>query len=281
MCNGRDLTDILGHLEKHDQSTMTHPVSSASTLSFLNLPPIQDPSLSTVPSLSSRPRPLEPRTNDSVNTDVQTKRPNLTGRQKALAQAQPLDISISTEPDPPSLEQESRGNKSRLARPAVPDPEQARKKAKLGRNEQIADFVQLPKLQPTKPNVDKKPLFRPIGMLNELNEPPPSAGLFPPITPRPAQVQDRQGGSNGSARKEHEEIQKKSKTAPTALAEGQTPQEKKKKVCLRERVKWTEEEAEQLVKGVAIYGMGRWKNILEHPEFDFHPARTHVDLKDK
>ncbi len=55
-----------------------------------------------------------------------------------------------------------------------------------------------------------------------------------------------------------------------------------KRVCLRpQRLKWTPDEINQLVKGVAIYGMGKWKKILNHPEFNFQKGRTPVDLKDR
>ena len=47
------------------------------------------------------------------------------------------------------------------------------------------------------------------------------------------------------------------------------------------RQRWTVEETNDLKAGVALCGVGRWKDILEHARFHFQEARTHVDLKDK
>lgn len=250
---------------------------------FLDLPPLQDPYPSSISALSSRPSPLEPRPDKPISRDAQSKGSALSSRQKALAQAQPLgscelkdlEINVSGSNDTPD----------QIQRAAAPDPEQARKKAKLRHNEQIADFVHLPKLQATKPKEERRRPFRPIAVLNQLNEPPPSAGLFPPITPRASQGPETQEGQESAQHAARSNALEQPTQHLSKRTDGTTrikePKERKKKVFLRERIRWTEEEAEQLVKGVAIYGMGRWKNILDHPEFDFHPGRTHVDLKDK
>ena len=42
---------------------------------------------------------------------------------------------------------------------------------------------------------------------------------------------------------------------------------------------WSTEEAEELIKGVKIYGPGKWKKILD--TFSFAPHRTSTSLKDK
>ena len=49
----------------------------------------------------------------------------------------------------------------------------------------------------------------------------------------------------------------------------------------RGRTYWTDEESDCLVKGVTIYGTGRWKDILEHPQLHFQEGRTPADLKDR
>lgn len=46
----------------------------------------------------------------------------------------------------------------------------------------------------------------------------------------------------------------------------------------RRKVEWTGEEIENLKKGVEMFGVGKWKKILE--TFPFN-GRTNVDLKDK
>ncbi|KAJ0006774.1 hypothetical protein Pint_29250 [Pistacia integerrima] len=44
--------------------------------------------------------------------------------------------------------------------------------------------------------------------------------------------------------------------------------------------KWTAEEEEALLAGVAKHGLGKWKNILKDPEFaSFLIDRSNIDLK--
>ncbi|XP_010463478.1 PREDICTED: telomere repeat-binding factor 5-like [Camelina sativa] len=46
--------------------------------------------------------------------------------------------------------------------------------------------------------------------------------------------------------------------------------------------KWTAEEEEALVAGIAKHGSGKWANIIEDPEFAPHLLdRTNINLKDK
>ena len=42
---------------------------------------------------------------------------------------------------------------------------------------------------------------------------------------------------------------------------------------------WSYEETEELLKGVKKYGVGQWRQILEH--FHFGPHRTTTNLQDK
>ncbi|KAH7565518.1 hypothetical protein JRO89_XS09G0222100 [Xanthoceras sorbifolium] len=49
-----------------------------------------------------------------------------------------------------------------------------------------------------------------------------------------------------------------------------------------QKQKWTAEEEEALLAGVAKHGPGKWKNILKDPEFaPFLTQRSNIDLKDK
>ena len=145
------------------------------------LPPLQDFLTPTIPFSKTRPSPLEPRPNNRVNTQAQTT--TLSSRQKALAEAKPIEGG-DPEIDPRLLSSPGEGGESgeqtRLTNP--PDPEQARKKAKLRHNEQIADFVHLPtpRLPKKNPKEGRLPPLRPIA---ELNEPPSGAARIPPITP--------------------------------------------------------------------------------------------------
>ncbi len=244
------------------------------------LPPLQDFSCGTITFSKVRPSPLEPRPNNRVNIQAQTTA--ISNRQKALADAQPLENGDS-ELDAPLIDFsggfEELGQRSK--NPTPPDPEQARKKTKLRHNEQIADFVHLPtpRFPTSNPKETRLPSLRPIA---DLYEPPSGAARFPPISSC--------GNSDASPhRLLKEQIQplpkllpkEASKAYPSTSIRRATPQAKKRRVYTRERTKWTEGETEQLVQGLAIYGMGRWKHILDHPEFHFHPSRTHVDLKDR
>lgn len=244
------------------------------------LPPLHDFLTTPIPTSGSRPAPLEPRQNGRVNTQSQST--SLSGRRKALAQAKLIENDdLETDPHLLNVFGDYGGSGEQAQLPCPPDPEQARKKAKLRHNEQIADFVHLPTPQPRrkKPEEDRLPPLRPIA---ELNEPPSGVARFPPITPR--SISHHHQDDREHEHSQHlpkllpKEITKASRRAPVKRT---APDAKKPRVYTRERTKWTEEETDQLVKGLAIYGMGRWKHILDHPDFVFHPSRTHVDLKDR
>lgn len=234
----------------------------------LRIPPLIDP-LPFLPASLDRPSPLEP--NARVNANIDNETAKLTGRRKALAEAKPLGDAESNDLWP--LQESSRND----LRPIQKSP---RKRQKLYDHEHIADFVQLPKPMSTTKE-DKPPPFQPVAILNELHEPPPSAALFPPITP--GTTPDHQAWKVGSETLAKSLIEGNSASAKkAAMKPGKDDGPPARRVYLRpERVKWSEAEISQLVKGVAIYGMGKWKKILRHPEFDFHEARTAVDLKDR
>ena len=222
----------------------------------LRIPPLQDP-LPDLSAQSVRPSPLEPNARLAGNLDNETAK--LTGRSKALAEAKHIG-------DPAG---------SNDLRPINRNP---RKRQKLHEHERIADFVQLPQPK-AKAKDDKPPPFQPVSVLNQLHEPPPSAALFPPITPSYNSGEQTRRLSplsplRISALEENgEETRKRQEThaenSPSA-----------KRVSQRPRMKWTSMETEQLMKGIEIYGIGKWKKILRHPGFSFQPGRTSVDLKD-
>lgn len=239
--------------------------------SSLRIPPLQDlfPGPSTT---SARLFPLEP----IACVHIDSERNKLTGRRAALAQAKPLDA-------PETDEWETLAPVKLTLRPEVPKihqlQEPPRKKQKLYDHEQIVDFVQLPKPQ-TKAKGNKPRPFQPVAVLNELHEPPPSAALFPPITPSAGQ--EEQGRSPFRSRSSKtSKIEGESSTRRRRIKGRSASPATTKRTYNRGRTKWTEEETDQLVKGVAIYGVGRWKNILEHSEFHFKKGRTSIDLKDR
>ena len=230
----------------------------------LKIPPLR----SMFPAISSeRLDTLEPST--KFHQDEQSSR--LTGRQMALAQAKsmedlkPSDLEalkpiITPAPEAPMMNR--------------PLDVHNRKRRKLAREEQVLEFVTLPKPKP-RPKLEeanKKP-FRPIAVLNQLNEPPPSAALFPPITPS----QDMQQLQESDHARQ---CNNDSQAEVDAHTSNGTPVKAKRR-WLRSRQMWTEAETSDLLEGVAIMGVGRWKDILTHPKFHFQDSRTYVDLKDR
>ena len=120
-------------------------------------------------------------------------------------------------------------------------------------------------------------------LLAPLHEPPPERG--PKIVPsiRTKSFADRnldlpplQAGANHT---EHDSVRLYSPDVVShetiARVEGpiQTKKGKKKR-------KWSEEETKDLLQGVARFGIGSWKKILMHKEYNFN-SRSAVDLKDK
>ena len=238
----------------------------------LRIPPLQDP-FPALSIISRRPSPLEPNARVIIDSEAI----KLTGRQRALAQAKllgapepnELDVPITAKPAAIVEAQETANPKER-----------PRKKQKLYDHEQIADFVQLPRPQANL-REDKPRPFQPISVLNELHEPPPSAALFPPITPNANQEEHNKyhpgAGQPTNQTKDPERPPAKKRKPRVRSTGGCTA----KRTYTRERTAWTEAETDQLVKGVAIYGMGRWKSILDHPELHFREGRTNMDLKDR
>lgn len=234
----------------------------------LRIPPLIDP-LPFLTATSDRPSPLEP--NAGVNANIDNETAKLTGRRKALAEAKPLGDGEQSDLQP------LQKNTQTDLRPIQKSP---RKRQKLYDHEHIADFVQLPKPK-TKVKIEKPPPFQPVSVLNELHEPPPSAALFPPITP--SAMHNRKDWilspeiSAGSNKVSDVLVTKKRK-----LRQGNEDGRPLKRISHRpHRMKWSKRETEYLEKGVAIYGMGKWKKILNHSEFSFQEGRTTVDLKDR
>ncbi|XWS12098.1 hypothetical protein CRYUN_Cryun37aG0061200 [Craigia yunnanensis] len=49
-----------------------------------------------------------------------------------------------------------------------------------------------------------------------------------------------------------------------------------------QKQRWTADEEEALLAGIAKHGPGKWKNILQDPDFaPFLTHRSNIDLKDK
>ncbi|KAL0261845.1 hypothetical protein SLS55_003277 [Diplodia seriata] len=165
----------------------------------------------------------------------------------------------------------------------------------------------------------RRPRIPPL--LQGLHQPPPNAGLFPPITgervaregchppppPPPSattetsMAQQQKQKSTPPPRVELRASEKvvpiESKRLSPSRAEGKGTQKPtasdaatassakpsakaQKPEPSKRRKKWTEEETTTLLKGVAKFGIGNWKKILDCPDFSFD-GRTAVDLKDR
>ena len=268
----------------------------------LRIPPLQSP----IPFISSlRPPALEPtaRVPDGPSRNATAK---LTARSRALAEATPVgDDDASTTRSTRKAATPTRViDPARLdaSTSAAPPAERERKKQKL-------DYVQLPVQLPrpcTRQKAGKRlpPSFEPVPvLLNELHEPPPSAALFPPITPNNASwdggkrrsLDQQRVLAEGTGRENapvieraekqvqtHQEAEADSDSAGTRTnVQDSSKAKTTKRVCLRGRTDWTDAETECLHKGVAIHGKGKWKKILNHPGLSFQPNRTAVDLKDR
>ncbi|KAI4248469.1 MAG: hypothetical protein L6R40_001030 [Gallowayella cf. fulva] len=225
--------------------------------SALRIPPLQDPF--PFPTITDqRPSPLEPNARTTSNIDREAAK--LTGRGKALAEAKPIGESESNE-----------------LRPIHSTP---RKRQKKDDAKPASDFVQLPRPNAKAQDENPRP-FLPISVLNALHEPPPSAALFPPITPNASQVERGHKLSDASLSDplvdEHSSKDRDERSGKDVKGDAEC----RKRLSLRRRMKWSEEETYNLIKGVDKLGVGKWTKILNHPDFCFSEGRNAIDLKDR
>ncbi|KAL8997011.1 MAG: hypothetical protein Q9169_003601 [Polycauliona sp. 2 TL-2023] len=225
--------------------------------SSLRIPPLQDP-FPFPTTTDQRPSPLEP--NARTNSNIDKEAAKLTGRGKALAEAKPIGESENNE-----------------LRPIHSTP---RKRQKKYDAKQTPDFVQLPRPQAKVKDDNPRP-FLPISVLNALHEPPPSAALFPPITPNALQVEHDHRLSVSSlaepVAEDNSEEHRRESLAKESTKKARSP----KRLYLRKRSKWSEVETRSLIKGVDKYGVGKWTKVLNDPDFYFSEGRNAIDLKDR
>lgn len=215
---------------------------------YVRIAPLQDP----IPMANAaRPPPLEPNARVTPNSSITNV--NLKTRLKALAEALPIG-----EPEADNTYNAYTVDEDQHM--ADMGLERQQKRQRLSNRGRVGDFVQLPKPS-AKAKVDKPPPFQPVAVLNELNSPPPSAALFPPIT----------AGTD----EDHSDYNQN-----YPLVRGSNNRVSKR-MNLRPRLKWTERETKDLLRGVELFGMGKWKKILSHHDFSFSQERTAVDLKDR
>ncbi|KAI9719151.1 MAG: hypothetical protein M1828_006333 [Chrysothrix sp. TS-e1954] len=146
-------------------------------------------------------------------------------------------------------------------------------------------------------------------LLQGLHEPPPDAGIFPPITdtrfclsgdqytiPTPTKASFVESIEHCSPAEQRQILLRVGTPAPKEKSPPPVPPpesplppqpqadtlRKPKRRTQRKphRTRWTSAETACLLKGVAKFGIGQWKKILTHPAYTFH-GRTAVDLKDR
>ncbi|KXJ93758.1 hypothetical protein Micbo1qcDRAFT_172658 [Microdochium bolleyi] len=149
------------------------------------------------------------------------------------------------------------------------------------------DFVQLPQpLKKQKAAAQQQHAFPPI--IVGLLEPPEHAALLslPPISfdgrPQP-EAYTESPSSTGIALLPDNHCSQPSddRGDQSPLRESEkTPSGKPKRKAAKPRRKWSEEETNHLLLGVSKHGVGRWTDIMEDPEYNFH-ERSAGDLKDR
>ena len=235
--------------------------------------PLQDP---TPARTAGRLSPLEP--NARINALTHNDTSKLTGRRKALAEAKLIGEPELNDGSISLVTLEGIGERSLGLDDFRPDLHGSqRKRQKLYEHERVADFVQLPEPK-AKVNANQPLPFEPISILNELHEPPPSAALFPPITPTQQEKEEEvfetsYTGKEATTISPSRSDRSRSRSDATCKVLTKKP--------ARPRPKWTDEETDFIVEGVHMFGTGKWKKILAHSEFSFQEGRTAVDLKDR
>ncbi|MCJ1435709.1 hypothetical protein MMC27_005084 [Xylographa pallens] len=237
------------------------------------IPPLQDP-LPYTP--TSRPSPLEP--NARVNDNTHNTTAKLTSRRKALAEAKLIGENDTGASYEATIVQQNTG--------VMLSTEGSETRQKVDKVTRINEFVQLPK-PTTAAKKARPPPFQPVAVLTELHEPPPSAALFPPITStHPSReeslpkIDPRLLPETLAILRNGSKVSDRISNSPREDIDRDTYGPIKRAV-LRPRKKWTEEETEDLLKGVSKFGPGKWKKILNDPELNFSAERTTVDLKDR
>lgn len=120
-------------------------------------------------------------------------------------------------------------------------------------------------------------------VLQGLHEPPPTSRILPSISAEETQVLLPSTRTSRSILNEppHFDHELPSITIPQPVTSEPTPAEDKspdKRPSQRNR--WSEQETDDLLRGVAKFGIGNWKKILLCSEYSFN-KRTAVDLKDR
>ncbi|KAF2163140.1 hypothetical protein M409DRAFT_68751 [Zasmidium cellare ATCC 36951] len=153
-----------------------------------------------------------------------------------------------------------------------PSSERPPKRQKTSEN----TTLDLPKL-PVRNHTTKRLRIPPT--LSGLHQPPPNAGLLPSISVEQPQVlppRQPEPVIEPVLPKPTERKEDSSGARPTKPDDAPAPPPPK----ARQRRKWSDQETEDLLKGVANFGIGSWTKILNCEEYSFN-QRTALDLKDR
>jgi hypothetical protein len=156
----------------------------------------------------------------------------------------------------------------------------AKKRQNGGTN--MDDFLKLPQ-PPAKKQKTVKQVVPPIIIgLFQPPEPPSQAALFPPIAS--SSFHDSHGRNSLNTVppivKVPEDIPLPDQFSDSEKSKDKVNGEPQKRRAVRTRKKWSEEETNTLLLGVAKHGMGNWKDILDDSTFPFN-NRSATDLKDR
>lgn len=181
---------------------------------------------------------------------------------------------------PPQLNQAYTQDLRRLLLDSVPrdaSGEAASKRHKADDSGKARDLPKLP-VRPAGPSNERRTRLPPT--LSGLHQPPPNAGLLPSISVvQPSQLSGKASQDVASAPVGTTDGTLTETAKRTTQGEGSVNTSGFKAKPAR-RNKWSNDETESLLKGVARFGIGNWTKILNCEDYSFQ-RRTALDLKDR
>lgn len=182
---------------------------------------------------------------------------------------------------PPQLNQPYGQDLRRLLLDSVPrdaSGEAASKRHKAGDSSKARSLPKLP-VRPAGPSKERRTRLPPT--LSGLHQPPPNAGLLPSISvAQPSQLPAKGVHDRGLAPADAVDSSFSGNGSHTSPGEATAHAAKAPKSKATKRNKWSDEETECLLKGVARFGIGSWTKILNCNDYSFQ-RRTALDLKDR
>lgn len=261
------------------------PSSSAPSL---ELPPLHDPNILKA---SGRPLLLEPDASHGngaqpTNTQLNSKHNSSIISSEDDSEKAQKDIESTAKPGGHMRERALGGSSPQSLRKILDDdseiPAAVPAKKRQNGTTNMDDFLKLPQPPPKKQKTVKQVVPPIIIGLFQPPEPPSQAALFPPIAS--SSFHDSHGRNTLNtvppSAKVPKDIPLPDQSSDIEKIRDDNNNGPQKRRITRTRKKWTEEETGNLLRGVAKYGVGNWKEILEDSSFTFN-ARSAIDLKDR